>query len=572
MTDGINNTDITPAQPAAPVPDSYGVKPAQSLEGFGEIIEQAGQSQGMLQDAGQNIADVLTQRYPGLFPDLEFSQGPLKQEDRAAVKLLGDSGNALDPAKAPEIVDLVRGRIVIDTADQVRAIREVLADPELRESLGIEYAKDRFAKPSDTHYRDINLSVRLPNGHVAEIQINQRDMMAAAEFTHDPYEDADAIRKRAQIEGRTVTPEELDEIERLQNFSQDAHDMGAARFEGADDLLSEAGRAKLDKDYAGRLAADPAYVPGETIQSGHKYDALIVDGALPIDESKYAYGGIGAKELTRQAGIEVDGITLDMLDNSALAAQTPAISHEPAANIPDAPHIAAESGALSFTEQLGRRAGIIGGVVVAGALAVSGASAGEVALGTAEATIPGVSSAVALEEGRYAEAGMRGVEEVPVLGLAASEIVRPIARGAGYDMDPSLLAMALASEPREISPEQKKFWDVYDNLPAAATDDMPPEVAGLVELKGAIERGEASIRDAAPEHREAAIEATIAVEDRYSVLYDDLTDNEGIAEVENWIAANAAATPQAPAPAEPVMEIADLDNTGQTNALPVPRR
>lgn len=63
---------------------------------------------------------------------------------------------------------------MIDTPEQIRAIRETLSDPEKRAALGIVEIKDRFAVPSATHYRDINMTVRLENGHLAEIQINQR--------------------------------------------------------------------------------------------------------------------------------------------------------------------------------------------------------------------------------------------------------------------------------------------------------------------------------------------------------------------------------------------------------------
>jgi len=300
-------------------PDSYGAKPKQPVKEFAALYEQAAEPGTLdaLTESGQTITGRLKERYPGLFDDVEFSQGPLKAWDRSVVKLLGDIGNIVDPAKGDKVVDLVRGRIIIDNAGQVRAIREILADDELRKELGIEYAKDRFAKPSDTHYRDINMSIRLPNGHIAEIQVNQRDMLAAAEFTHDPYEDADAIRKRAQIRGEKMTVNEARDQKRLKNYAQDVHNRGAARFEGADELLNEAGRAKLDADFAARRAADPAYEPGRTVQTGHKYDAMLVDGAPPIDRAE-AYGGAGAKELRKQAGIEVNGIRARELDLSLI--------------------------------------------------------------------------------------------------------------------------------------------------------------------------------------------------------------------------------------------------------------
>lgn len=204
------------------IPDSYGAKPKQPLKDFAALYEQAidPATADALANSGQKITDTLRQRFPGLFDTVEFSQGPTKKWDRSVVKLLGEEGSLADPIKSDKVVDLVRGRVVIDSADQVRAVREILADDTLRRELGIEYAKDRFANPSATHYRDINMSIRLPNGHIAEIQINQRDMLAAAEFTHDPYEDADAMQKRTQIEGTLMTPNQRLEQIRLTNYAQ----------------------------------------------------------------------------------------------------------------------------------------------------------------------------------------------------------------------------------------------------------------------------------------------------------------------------------------------------------------
>lgn len=476
----------------------------------------------------------MRQRFPGLFDTVEFSPGSLKKWDRSVVKLLGEEGNIADPTKGEEVVDLVRGRIVIDNADQVRAVREILSDEALRQELGIEYAKDRFAVPSATHYRDINMSIRLPNGHIAEVQINQRDMLAAAEFTHDPYEDADAMEKRTQIEGTQMTPDQRLEQTRLTTYAQDVHDLGAARFKGADELLSDMGRDRLARDHAARLAIDPAYVPGQTIQTGHKYDAVLVDGVPPTELSKDAYGGVGAKALHAQAGIQVDGIEATKLDLSQIRE----------------PHVAPNAG-ISLMEEFGKRSGMIGGTIVAGALYASDADASEIAAGTAEAVVPGVSSAMALHEGRLAEAAMRGVEEIPVAGIIASEIARPILRGGGFDLDPSIGQMLLSIK-AEVDPDQQRFMRVLDGIPDMPADDMPPEVSSLVELKRAVLQSERKLTLAGdPQGRLDAARDLDAVQARYSEQYDELAKSGSLSEVESWIAGQNAGSTMQPLPTPP---------------------
>jgi len=43
----------------------------------------------------------------------------------------------------------VRGRIIVETLEQIRAIQKFLTDNA--DDLGIKNVKDRFAKPSGTH-------------------------------------------------------------------------------------------------------------------------------------------------------------------------------------------------------------------------------------------------------------------------------------------------------------------------------------------------------------------------------------------------------------------------------------
>ncbi len=442
---------------------------------FNELYDQAREAMPMLEQRGNDMLNELRQRHPGVFDSAYFEMGPLKEMDRAQAKVASDYGG-----KHENIADLARGRLVVDTPEQVEAVRAYMA--EKGNELGLEVYKDRFAKPSDTHFRDINTQTRLPNGHLAEMRVEQRDLMGAAKATHEPYAEVQRMEREAKNENRPLTPEEAARRTEIMDQVRDIHD-GASNKAGLDPLLNAEGRERLTTNHNERIA--------------------------------------------RQA---------------AEAAARP-------------------SAALSLTQEFGRRAGVVGGLVVGGALAASGASASEIALGTAEAAVPGVSSAVAMSEGRTTEAAMRGVEEIPVVGLVATEIARPVARGLGYDVDQSLGQM-LFSGGANVDLEQQDFQRRFDGLPMQTTPDMPPEVASLVEHKRMVIYGENLLPHSDPADRQQALARIDAAQNAYTEQYDEMLRNGGIETVDQWITQQNE-TPKQSAP----VQMAEATQT----QLPTPR-
>jgi hypothetical protein len=122
-----------------------------------------------------------------------------------------------------------------------------------------------------------------------------------------------------------------------------------------------------------------------------------------------------------------------------------------APELPDA-HGAHGTHGVPGSKALGKL-GVIGGAGAVIASLAQTASAGEslegmakgAAIEAARGFIPGADSTIAAVEGRGAEALMRGVEEVPVAGLVASEALRPLGRALGFDLDSSLLEDAAVS-------------------------------------------------------------------------------------------------------------------------------
>src|SRR5690606_6703765 len=113
----------------------------------------------------------------------------------------------------------------------------------------------------DTGFRDINMKMRLPNGHVAEFRIEHRGLLEAAHHTHDPYEKVQDIERRASLENRPLTPDEMFDRQKLMDEVRDIH-AHAANPAGLDSLLNDQGRAKLATHAQERLPViDPGKIP-----------------------------------------------------------------------------------------------------------------------------------------------------------------------------------------------------------------------------------------------------------------------------------------------------------------------
>ena len=169
-----------------------GIKRPQPDLSFDELYQQAQTSVPVLENTGQSILDRLKTQNPEMFEGVVFEVGPLKAPERALEKINSDYGG--DPR---QIKDLVRGRFVVDTPEQIVAIKQAIL-----EELDVDSMKDKYLVPTETGYRDLNTKVALENGHIAEIQVQQRDMMRVNKPTHDFMEEIQEIERRAETESR----------------------------------------------------------------------------------------------------------------------------------------------------------------------------------------------------------------------------------------------------------------------------------------------------------------------------------------------------------------------------------
>lgn len=103
--------------------------------------------------------------------------------------------------------------------------------------------------------------------------------------------------------------------------------------------------------------------------------------------------------------------------------------------------------AAGVLRKTGKPFGAVGGVVFSaaagGVTALSGGTAEASATAAIEASP--LSAGVAASEGRHIEARLRAIEEIPVLGLAYTELTRPLKRAFDEDVDPGLIEDAVSA-------------------------------------------------------------------------------------------------------------------------------
>jgi hypothetical protein len=362
-----------------------GVGMQDSSLSFNALYEQARQSRPLLERAGNTMLDTLRQAHPGVFEDAVFQMGPQKSIDRAQAKIAGDYGG-----DTSQISDLTRGRIVVHSPEQIHAIRDYMAHGD--KPLSVEKIKDRFAEPSDTNFRDINIKARLENGHVVELRVEHADVMAAADHTHVPYERVQDIDREAAKQGRMLSDAEALERQTILDQVRDTH--GApAQARGLDVLLNDKGRAKMAAQDAERVTPRPAPAATADITS---HAAPAADDAA-AKAAKTAGHVAPAEEEAAAAAAKTGGRSLLRAFGEAAA---PVLEHAPvigaaltiAAGAAETADSLAHSDYRGATQAAGATAGALGGGIAgAEAGAAGGAALGSVVpvVGTAAGALVG---------------------------------------------------------------------------------------------------------------------------------------------------------------------------------------
>lgn len=177
-------------------------KAAQPAKDQGQLFELAPQALKELQDwldRGKGIASqhgfATMTKAPEEVTPAEWEKpggmlfiAPIKSEQRSAEKVQADYGGDWS-----RLTDVVRCTIAADdlngVADMIKAL----------EGQGMEVAqrpKNKFLKPSAQGYRDINFVIKMPNGCMAEVQCNVKDMLRAKNEAHPHYEKSRSIEAK----------------------------------------------------------------------------------------------------------------------------------------------------------------------------------------------------------------------------------------------------------------------------------------------------------------------------------------------------------------------------------------
>ena len=407
-----------------------------------QLYDQAIQARPELQNYGQNFLQYLQDKYPGQFEGVYFEQGTLKELERIQNKIKGDYDG--DYTK---VVDIVRGRLLVETPEQIQIIRQEMAT--LQQNLNIEKIKDFYAEPLLTHFRTLNSQVRLPNGHVGEFRVDQIDMATAGDQTHALYEEMQAIERLVKLENRSFTEVESEQWERLLDEQRVEFDRASSKA-NLDSLLTEKGAASLEIHRNTRMAA-----LADTFGKLGKNGGVIAGVALGTLSGAFTLAAGGSKAEAAQAVYESAvpyGETQFALAHGDFAAA------ERSATIETVSNTGAAGGALAGAA--------IGTVILPGIGTAIGAIVGGVGVGVGAGYVT---------EKIYDNYAVIKGSAVHVAQETAENLNRAVQNSKAllvswFDKSPALdVQVALKA------------------LPDFATPDMPPEVAALVEVKASPE-------------------------------------------------------------------------------------
>jgi hypothetical protein len=141
---------------------------------------------------------------------------PLKTEESFMRKVVKENDGKFD-----SVGDLVRGMVMVDTIAELPQVLDAL------KASGAVFArpvKNRFEKPTPSGYRDIMMNITLPNGHIAEVQVNTKEMVIAKERKGHPlYAIERELVGQIDFEKRQPTPEEAKRIKELQSAQNEVY-------------------------------------------------------------------------------------------------------------------------------------------------------------------------------------------------------------------------------------------------------------------------------------------------------------------------------------------------------------
>jgi hypothetical protein len=205
-----------PADPTPLTPRQLEI--SRSISGSDEPAQQPGFNHGR-----RNDPDYQEEYLDGLYANWRSRQDELNEvafrharqgEDGSGIpdwrKREKDRGRAWQKMRryggdVSLLTDLVGASIQFETLDDLYgALERINSDP----AVDIVRFEDRFLAPEAGGYRDVQMRVRLRDGHIAELRLHLAALDEVARWEHAIFEVRRDIDALAEAEGRPVTPME----------------------------------------------------------------------------------------------------------------------------------------------------------------------------------------------------------------------------------------------------------------------------------------------------------------------------------------------------------------------------
>ncbi|MFH1467574.1 MAG: hypothetical protein ABIO70_24525 [Pseudomonadota bacterium] len=185
----------------------------QSTGDLDELYQQAAEADVHLRDATQRIAGLTGGE--AMFPP--GLKGRARAQEKAETEYGGDY---------TQITDLSRASIQYDSMDALyKGLQAISSEFE------IARLKDRFQTPAPGGYRDMLLNVRMPNGHVVELQLHLKEILEVKGGRgHAIYEEIRTIQAHASRDGRDFTAEER---QRMADLTTESEGLYGAAYQRA---------------------------------------------------------------------------------------------------------------------------------------------------------------------------------------------------------------------------------------------------------------------------------------------------------------------------------------------------
>lgn len=148
-------------------------------------------------------------------------------------------------------------------------------------------------------------------------------------------------------------------------------------------------------------------------------------------------------------------------------------------------HHSFQAPSISSEHREGGRLGRAAAAVSVALVAISAAQQANAASSTQQAVIaagrevlmgiiPFTGAAEALSQGRRAEAIVSFIGDCSFLGMGASEMLRPLLRAAGSNVEPGMIESALSGvrQPNPVSPQKLAMMDMVRDIPALSPEEI----------------------------------------------------------------------------------------------------